>query len=295
MTSWPSWGIEPYPENDGLEITLANRTYRTPMEQGLARQRSMAATAFETMTVKFSLTPAQLEIFHTWRAGFLSGGSAWFYMPVFLDADYYECICRIVKDDVQPSRADGEWSLSLKLEYVPPATLSADELTAVIGAAGSALPAWPESALIAEPLNENYAIALPNTVMRSDIDFGSIDQSSPFANGPATVSASWPMSNDQFRIFRGWWRWRLAWGQRWFTCPVFVGANLRTLPVRFVGGSLTAARAGNSWTVSGKIETAYLLPADDTAAVLAVLGDSVFDVSNLLHRFLNVSYPGIFE
>ena len=288
--SWPSWAIDPSSLNEGLQHVFADKLLRTEFEQGAARQRRRTRSSLMTMQVRWAMSPAQYELFNTWRE--LDAGADWFSMSVYRDDDYEDVQARFVKSSIQVKRQDGEWIVDAKLEMTPLSTLTSAQLDAAIGAAGAGMPDWPQDYFPAEPLNSDYAIQIPDTGVRSDFDFGDVEQSKPFANGPATFTVTWPFSNYRYKLFRAWLNWRLGEGERWFTVPIFRGDDYETLQARFVKGSLTASREGDDWIVKAKLETADLPPADSDNAVIEILGNDLFTIASLLDEAVHISYPG---
>lgn len=289
--SWPSWAIDPSSLNEGLQHIFADKLSRTSFEQGVPRQRRRTRSSLMTMPVQWAMSPAQYEVFNTWRE--TEAGADFFTISVYRDDDYEDALARFQKSSIQVKRQDGEWLVDAKLEMKPLSTLTAAQLDAAIGAAGVGLPAWPVSALPANPLNSEYAIQIPDHAVRSDFEYGVSDQSDPFANGPVTYSIAWPFTDYQYKLYRAWLRWRLGEGEHWFTVPVFRGGSIDNLRARFVKGTMTAAREGADWIVKCKLEVADLTPVAITDDwVIGFLGNTIFTISDLLHQVVYEAYPG---
>jgi hypothetical protein len=213
-----------------------------------------------------------------WRQTKISGRADWFAMPIFRDTDYETATVRFVKGSIAPSRQDGEWIVSAKVELYTLSTLTDDALSAAVAIDATAdLPAWPQDALGYEPLAEDYAVTLPDTLVRADFDQGSLDQVQPFVNGPAMFAVSWPFTDAQYAIFRAWVALILIDGGRRFTVPLFYGADYVTIEARFVAGTVTASRVGDGWQVKAQVETASLLPSDDSQLVFYLAIQTQFD------------------
>lgn len=71
-----------------------------------------------------------------------------------------------------------------------------------------------------------------------------------------TLQLSWTLTEQQFRIFEAWHRWRLWDGVAWFD----VRWCQRSGRARFVA-PLQASMTGNHWSLSGECELDYALSA----------------------------------
>jgi len=71
----------------------------------------------------------------------------------------------------------------------------------------------------------------------------------------ATLSVSWRMSQEAYRVFQRFYRDDLAEGTRWFEVPLwFGGSDMKTVTARFVDRHRGRPRAATSAIVTGEIE-----------------------------------------
>lgn len=159
-------------------------------------------------------------------------------------------------------------------------------------------PAWPDWALDPPPLNDSYEVQFPDLIVRTDFEQGESIQRQLFRNGPTAFVVTWPMTNAQWVLFKGWYD-RFASGGQWFTCPVFDGGagddaddGYTTRTIRFVKNTLKTTRDGGEWMVSVTYETMdKIAPSESDTAALALTwnaddGTEAGDVADLFHAAL---------
>jgi hypothetical protein len=78
MATWPS--TLPAPLRPGYGLAPVDQSLRTEMESGAARSRRRTYSRNDRVTVAWSLSDAQMDIFRTWfeNDAEAAGGSAWF-------------------------------------------------------------------------------------------------------------------------------------------------------------------------------------------------------------------------
>lgn len=270
LAAFPVDYIPHQPAPDGLALSFADVFSRKEMETGPARLRRVASINGGQLDQPFQFTNAEYEYFRAWLEHSIDAGADWFTMPLFLGADYTDAVeARFVKGSISPKRADGGWRVETKLDLTALPVISSDALDAIIGEAGSGLPEWP-SQLLANPLDDEFVHVLADPLLRGDDKGAQPDQARIVTVMPTRMSFAWPFTWSDFETFKGYLKWRLSWGQKWQTMPVFRGASFQNLTARFVNGTLKATREGPEWVVRGDLELRDLAPLSlaDAAALL---------------------------
>jgi len=157
------------------------------------------------------------------------------------------------------------------------------------------LPAWPAFAIDYHPLNEDYAVQLPDLVNRTDFEQGLSRQRQIFTSGPVIYQVTWPMTPAQMNIFEGWRKNALGGGNCWFLIPVFWPDTYVTRQARFVKNSIQIKRQGGEWIVSAQIELAELPTLSDTDTAVAMLtygtSQTVDQLVTALHTAVHTTLP----
>jgi hypothetical protein len=149
--------------------------------------------------------------------------------------------------------------------------------------------------LPAPPLNDGYAVTLADNLQRTDFEQGESRQRNIFRSGATQYSITWPMTPQQFDIFKGVLRWILCDGNGWFTMPVFDGQDYVTRKVRFIKQPMAPKRDGGEWMTSAIVETMDDIAPDQTSTIAALLtfgsGETVQDFVARFHDAVHVSLP----
>lgn len=131
------------------------------------------------------------------------------------------------------------------------------------------LPIWAEP-LPQAPLPDGYQGTPHAAPSSTDMDQGPSRLRHRSAVSRATITASWRMSLEAFRIFQKFYRDDLAEGTRWFQIPLwFGGAEMQTVTARFVDRWHGQPRAARSAIVSGQVEIREFPAVEPDAGTLA--------------------------
>jgi hypothetical protein len=261
--AWPAGSIDPYPLNESFAHVFADRLSRNTNEQGMAKQRSVYRTALVTLQMSWAFSAAGFETFRTFYDRTVDGGTLPFTMDAFTGSAYENLTLNFVKGSVKPKKQGGEWIVAAELETAELSVMSSGALDALIGAApgDGSLPVWPSNYFGSEPLGNDFDAAFPDPSMRGDFEDGYAPQQRIFKAAPATLTASYPMTNAKYDAFRAWRKYRAFNGEGRFSMAVFRGGSYENHDARIVKGSLKATRQGPDWLVRMALELRDLAAA----------------------------------
>jgi hypothetical protein len=160
-------------------------------------------------------------------------------------------------------------------------------------------PLIPDGIIPTEPLNDSYAVTLPNAYLRGDFEQGLARQVRKFRNAPARFAVTWPMTPAQYEIFLGWLEDGAGGLGEFFDVMVFRGDDYERMSVRLVLPIADVKRSGGDWLFTGILETMSYAPRDGvtTAAAIMTYGtdesleDIVADLYAIVHGDLPAAMP----
>ena len=153
----------------------------------------------------------------------------------------------------------------------------------------------PAGIIPTEPLNEQYAVTLPNPYLRGDYEQGLPRQVRKFRNAPTKFAVTWPLNPAQYEILLGWLEDAAGGLGGWFDVPVFRGECYERMSVRFVMPLPDPKRQGGEWMFSGVLETMSYKVRDAWATLAAMIayggGDGFETFTDRVHTAVHVTYP----
>lgn len=257
---------------------------RTEMEQGVARKRRLWADSPATISGVWPFSLAGYELFRAWHHAALEDGAAWFRMPVWTGASYFETLCKFVGVH-EPVLRGLIWSVAFEIEVRQVAFLAPGFSPSVLARQ------WPAE-LDETPLRDGYTMVPHRPVVTSDIAQGPVATKRWFEDGPVTPDLIWAMSPSDFELFRAWYHWGLRDGVSWFLMPVWIGGLYSTRRVRFLG-MYEAQISGGEWLVKARLEVRDVPYLDDSVVFVAgTVGEAAFvGLADGLHDVVHVQYP----
>ena len=120
--------------------------------------------------------------------------------------------------------------------------------------------AWPSTKL---PLPSiNFSNKAKTSVIRTQMDTGASRQRQRFTSGVRTVAAQWKLTDDEFALFQGVFKYKLSNGADWFTISLPLGSGFKTYTIRFTDDGWSAAYDNYMhWNVTANME------AENTSAL----------------------------
>lgn len=283
IRAWPV-GLNYRPLQAGYKWKPHDPQLRTAMEQGPARKRRrwIASPAYITVAWPFSLR--EFEVFRAWHHLQLDDGANWFRLNVFTGTDWQLLPVRF-KGVYRPTLKGLIWTVSADIEVRQVPFVSVEDEPSID------VRAWPE-AVNPLPIRDTYQMSPHRPVVRGDID-GPQDTKLWYQDGATSSDFQWPMTPDQFELFRAWYHTALRDGVSWFTAPAWVGGLFGTRRCRFGEAYEAELQADGQWLVAAAIDMRDLPYLDDGLLYISTLiGDETYqtEVGNI-HHFIHTTYP----
>lgn len=155
---------------------------------------------------------------------------------------------------------------------------------------------WPLG-LTYQPSRDDFDFDPHEPNLRTDMEAGPARERARFSRSPATFRLTWLWDLDEFELFKGWYRFNLGNGLKWFTVPLFTGAEYQPTEVKFIGPYRPKLRGSMTWAVSATLQVrqlptisadaVWLLGTQGPAAAIKVMAD--------LDLIINRIYPDAFS
>lgn len=98
-------------------------------------------------------------------------------------------------------------------------------------------------------------------VARTQMDSGTFRQRERFTSGMQTIDVEWQLTADQWALFQGVKKYKIANGADWFEIPLSInGASPVTYQARFIGDVSWEYLNFNEYKVSAQLETPTISP-----------------------------------
>lgn len=132
MATWPT--LLPGGTTEGYGFEPQAQFARTDMDAGPARQRRRFTAAPTHVQMQWFFTRAEFEIFEAWFAHVLSGGTAWFEIPLWSGSGYTLVEARFFEEVPYRATLPGpvHFAVEAKLEVRERPVLSAAALDAIL-------------------------------------------------------------------------------------------------------------------------------------------------------------------
>ena len=111
---------------------------------------------------------------------------------------------------------------------------------------------WPSS--LPDPVRTGYTIKRNTQVIRTDMETGIPRQRRRFTAPLDVIAVTWIFSDSEFTTFENFVNNDINGGADWFDCDLKDGQGVRTMEVRFMGGTYEAKLVGMDWQVDAHLE-----------------------------------------
>lgn len=124
---------------------------------------------------------------------------------------------------------------------------------------------WP--ALLPQASLDDYELQHVDTLLVTDFVSGDDRSRNLYVNAPTDVPVSWLMTDREFSLFEGWYRWALDNGARWFTMMLKTSLSIGDNEVKFRGIYKAKPQGSARWRVSATLRIRQRQTIDEATTV----------------------------
>lgn len=106
---------------------------------------------------------------------------------------------------------------------------------------------------VPNPLVQGHSVQNESHVRSNDTITGAPRYELISASRPSFFNVSWNLSQDQFNVFEGWFKYTIGFGSKAFDLDLFVGAGLVGHECYFQNGTYNASLVGRRWNVTATL------------------------------------------
>lgn len=115
------------------------------------------------------------------------------------------------------------------------------------------LVAWPSADLPIPSLR--FTLGNEPSIIRTQMASGRFRQRKRFTAEQRPMTAQWRFTEAQFRIFQGWFKFKINSGADFFTMELLLGDGLESYTIRFTDTAYSATYNEPFWDVSAELES----------------------------------------
>jgi hypothetical protein len=151
---------------------------------------------------------------------------------------------------------------------------------------------WPD--VLPIPRYDGYSIVPGDPIQRTEMEAGAARQRRRFIDVPSRISLRWKMTNEQYAIFEGWYKWEAREGAAWFNMSLRSGLGFAPHVARFLGQpQAVPTDRGLHWEITTELEIRErpVLTSGATAIVLSESVGGLMSAINGLHDLVHINSP----